>query len=982
MSTRWTNIDVPLAVGLDTRSDPKLATKPVDLQNSVFDKTNQLTKRPGREPLSTNMYPSGSVDSAVQLASYGDELVLFGADGSVGSYSPTTSKWLEVAAAGEWCGWGTTVDKIYGGTQVNECDAAEVGNIRVVAWGERAPNAGDYSVLFSVFDATTGAAIAQSQTAATNDAGWPYVVAVGSVIHIYCVRSAGEIMLKRIDPADLSTTIAAAATVLVNDVELTNVPIGDRHGYVYDVVSRWDGTAVLLAYRRTSGTQCEWVLPSGALGNGSNGFADGDEIPSSDAADEYAVTVALSHDDDTVFVAWFADTDGIQFATSDDQFDFAGGLSGAPMNGMDPFGGIALSILTAHFAADDSTIEVIAQNGALPGIEWATIDAGDGSSDVEVLLYNAGLASHIFEQDSKLYFHAMGYGVSLAQGTFFLCDLDGNTLGRPVTSALEDQKDTITTVLSRPKLVSDFILWAAPHRNSADVDTNRGISQVVYEPDADHANSVTTFNGVLLTGGPQVWEYDGANIVELGFHLYPEAPGAVGVNAAGTLTAGQEYFYRIYLESTNRLGQRSQSAAIVSSVTPGMGNDSIQFTFQTHTLTQKENVKIVGYRKLVANEEYHRAFEIENDPDVATITFTDEMSEVLLATKELDYLSSGEEPNFPFHSSREVVGGPDRLWAINNENRKQVQHSKLINTVNSGAINFFSEFVVEFPEDIVSVRFHADRMYAFSDRSVYVVMGTGPDNLGTGEFGAPVSTTRSVGCIDPRSMVDCAVGFACLSSKGIYLVGRDGAERFLGSDVVLYDDQVLTAAVALQDVHQVRWLTSSGRTLVYDYEQNQWSTLPGITGVAACVHDGVFHHVTSGGQVYRETPGEFLDDEDAIEQSVTTPVVKSSGVQGWTRWRRIFILGEGLTNTHKIRVECRSSYSQGEWQVIATVPVTRFPTMKLRIPSGHTKAAGIQFRLTEIAGANPGEGYSLSAITLEVGIRPTGPTASKIADAV
>ncbi len=1012
MAVRKHIINIPLAVGIDTRSDPKLLppSKVVDTVNGVFStEPGALCKRPGRSALDDSTLDGDGLEVGTQLHDYNGQLVLYG-DTTVNSYSPDQSRWSEVAEAGEWCGWGTTVDRVYGGKRIRGADSATLGGIQVIAWTEYTESITADAVYYRIIDRASGTIIADHQLAnpIPVNSSCPRVLAVGSKIHIYSVveNNPGvihQIRVKVIDPSDpsaLTASIAASSILLFSDVYI-GIDIYGQDGYVFDAVTRWDNTAALLAYgRATTGMRLAWVLPSGALGNGSNGFAAPANVPTTigvSAVDSvpttsYAVAVALRHDDAVLAVAWDGAGHGAKVATCSSAFSFASGWYANPQLTGNDIGNADCPVITIAYSADDLNVHVLAQNEDKI-IESATLLASNGSGAGAQLKWFAGLSSHIFEVNGRLYLHAThvpysGTSHSL-QPSYFLLDIDGNVLGRPVKQGLDHQVTTGVSPdlgLSLPRVdtgVEGEHLFVLPHRvdlaDTSQADLNRGITQVVYEPEAKHAQSVASFNGVQVTGGPQVWEFDGSRIAELGFHLFPEGVEVQSATGGGSLTPGT-YFYRFYYEFTNRLGQRYQSAGPVFEATVDIGDDQLDITFPALTMTQKfADVRLVGYRTPEGGGDvYYRAFEINDGALIGTIS--DTMGDAELETRELDYQNStdgaAEVPNFSPPSMRGIVAGPDRLWGINNENRKQLVHSKLVNSANSGGINHFPEFMVELPEDIVSIQHHAGRVYAFAEKSVYAFMGQGPSNVSVagdfgGEFGAPDSLTRSTGCSNPRSIVDTPLGWMTASNRGLYLVGRDGSERFLGADVKLYDEQDFTAAVCLEDVHQVRWLSSSGRCLVYDWEFNQWATFDGITGGAACVHDGVFHHVDGAGAVYRETPGAYLDDEEGFTQQVTLAPIKGSGVQDFGRWRFLSLLGESKTAGHKIKIEIRKDYSESSWTEIATILVSKLPSAKLRIPRNFTKAQSIQLRFTEILpDGDPGEGYSLSMVSIEAGIKP------------
>jgi hypothetical protein len=153
------------------------------------------------------------------------------------------------------------------------------------------------------------------------------------------------------------------------------------------------------------------------------------------------------------------------------------------------------------------------------------------------------------------------------------------------------------------------------------------------------------------------------------------------------------------------------------------------------------------------------------------------------------------------------------------------------------------------------------------------------------------------------------------STKGIMLLGRDmQVQSSVGDAVYTYKDQTVSRATLLPDRHQIVFLTSDsgGRTLLYDYEHQQWSTFTNHVGVDAVVSNGVFNYLRTDGRVFRETPGVYIDDNAHIPMRIETAWIKFLPyLQGWQRVLWAYFLGT-YKSSHTLGIRYRIDY-QDAW---------------------------------------------------------------------
>lgn len=564
-----------------------------------------------------------------------------------------------------------------------------------------------------------------------------------------------------------------------------------------------------------------------------------------------------------------------------------------------------------------------------------------------------------------------------------------------------------------------------------EVYSGRGIKEITL--DYEHAQSFRScqIDRTSYLGGGFVWQYDGISPVESGFHLFPANITATPSNGTGSIPiagATGTYYYVIYYEWTNARGERERStfgAEVRCTLTAASGHDTVTLSIPTLSFTQKRgarrNVSIVVYRteeNPTADSPRYRVSSpdptasgnngfLANDPTVDTVSFVDGMKNYasdagatsVLIEQELDYKNAQELDNVPPEACHIMTEGKDRIFLAGFEDPNQVRYSKQRYAGAPVEFNDALEFSV--PEDggaITALGVLNEALAIFKSRRIYVVTGSGPNNLGGGQaFPRAQLVTTDVGCVDARTVVQMPLGLMFQSSKGIYVLTQQLQVRYIGADVEAYNGQTYSAAHLLESENRVVFLAVSGRSLNYNYLFNQWSTFTNYTGADATVWAGALA-MARGARVRQESSGTYTDAGVAYPLVVETAWLKLRGLQGYQRARRALVLGE-FHSAHKLRMELAYDYEPG-WQGIEFDPVASgVVTTYLGDPSGffgdgtpfgsgtataemesavyqfrahlpRQKCQSIKFRFTDrpsAAGDKPAQAYELTEIMLEVG---------------
>lgn len=681
-------------------------------------------------------------------------------------------------------------------------------------------------------------------------------------------------------------------------------------------------------------------------------------------------------------------------------------------------------------ATDDKTVHKATAStyGATP-----ENDAGATSN----WWYHAGLASHAWLRNGDVYVNLVH--ASDLQTTYFTVRDDKTIVTRSLPSIAGGHPST--SHLPSVQSTSGGYVWAGHYKRRLDttaytiddgtpdeneVYTELGCKLLTINWDGAQAREGVQQGHSTYFAGGFLQQYDGQGMVEAGFHLYPEGVTAAASSASGSLANSTTYAYRVYWEWTNAQGERERSTGLIITKATGGSDDTITLTIKTLTFTAKqgsrEDVSIVIYRTEgtpTINSPFYRASSLDpstagsangylaNDPDDATgdVTWVDKMADTTLTAKELDYQNTGELDNVPPATASIVARGKDRLWLAGLDDPNQIQYSKL--RFPGDVVSFNDALTLQCDQDggaITAIAPMNEAMIVFKRRRIFVITGEGPNNFGFGGFSDPQLVVSDTGCKDARSIVMTPLGLMFQSDKGIYLLSQQYQLSYIGAPVEAYNAQTVTSAELVADRNQARFLTDSGKTLLYDYLFQQWSTFTNHEGVDAAVWKNTYVYARSNGRLYKESGSEYTDGGQPYRLKMRTGWLRLSGLQGYQRVRRLHVLGE-FKSTHSLLVDIEYDYevtdalyraSFGASSVISSSTYGDGATygaddpyggsdesvyqFRIRLP--RQKCQSVRFTFQDSPGTTIGESYEINELALEVGLKsghfrlPSGKTVS------
>jgi hypothetical protein len=162
------------------------------------------------------------------------------------------------------------------------------------------------------------------------------------------------------------------------------------------------------------------------------------------------------------------------------------------------------------------------------------------------------------------------------------------------------------------------------------------------------------------------------------------------------------------------------------------------------------------------------------------------------------------------------------------------------------------------------------------------------------------------------------------SDKGIWLLDRRLNTTYIGAAVEEYNDGVVLSAQNIPATNQVRFILSTGITLMFDYYYNQWGTFTGVPAVSSCIFEGVHTFINSYGAAYQETLDLYLDGSSPVLMSFKTGPIRLGALQNYQRAFFFYILGEYIT-PHKLLVSMSYDYASNPSHSVLISPTNYAP---------------------------------------------------------
>lgn len=335
------------------------------------------------------------------------------------------------------------------------------------------------------------------------------------------------------------------------------------------------------------------------------------------------------------------------------------------------------------------------------------------------------------------------------------------------------------------------------------------------------------------------------------------------------------------------------------------------------------------------------------------------------------YTSGGVVDNMPPPPVAGLATGRSRVFIADAENPNRVCFSHEIVPGQPVEWNPTELSVVCDPTGgrIVAVQPMDEKVVLLKQTQVYAFAGQGPTRLGgaTSDYGQPQLVAGDCGCASPGSVCLMPAGIVLQSAKGVMLLDRALGLHYVGAPVEAYNSEPINSAVLVATSNQVR-LASTARVLVYDYYVQKWSTFAISDVRSSCLYGGKWTYAKAT-SVVQENSG-FTDPGNAdISLYIKTAWLNWAGVTGFSRVRRMLILGSYIS-PHNIRVRVYMTPSESSGTAVQDIYMVSTPGELHRVPMARQRCSAMQVEIwDDYVEVTPGEGYDISALAFEVGLK-------------
>jgi hypothetical protein len=955
-------IPINLGNGVDTKTDPKavVAGKFLRVENGIYTNVDRVTKRNGYTLVPTTISGGGSLSSPKMIHGYNDELVAADSE-KLYSYSNSQTAWVE---KGDYLSTQLSRLSIDQSTlNSGYVDSVMLGNLAIYVWstigGASASLTIGSSVYLCVIDTTTdtviyGPTAQNSALLTTNYYPFPVrVVLLGGTVPAlaYLNEAATDIVMRTVSfPGSGVVTVSAAQSITTNYLDVGPFPIP---GTSFDIAQTSTGGVIF--YSNTTGVTVSTLDTSGAV-------TASDSIVDADATSP--VHVSVNSNNGSIWVYW-CDTN----VTTDLVYAVYSSALAVTLAKTTVYSSVQNDIVTNIICVSNSATQqtvfygryrttsstniltdtTIYQTVTSAGVvSSSTIYANGvspfsnpvlvGSSYYAVFIYRGAVLSvggDYFDPQSQPTFFilkispvpasafiippcAARFGSGIANTSATLANIIRFT---PNLVAVSSTKISFPCGLASSTVVTGY--YAGVNLLPAGAP---GVFSYSFDFDGEDSFKPTNCCDVAVLNGGMISLYDGTDVSEFGFHLYPEIASLTASGASG-LAAGT-YSYIAIFQWTDALGNLHQSAPSLPVEITIASPQTITINVSAAYLSKKPGVSAALFRTQNGGSIYYRV----DDPTFLTeasgigaisqrviggaSSFVDTLDDSLIAgnLQAYTYPASSVLENTTPPPSMILLAHNNRLWFVDAENPNTEWYTKSYSPgTGLSPSGFMTQTIDPKFGNITALAEMDEKLITLKENGIFVQSGDGVNDVGSGStLSFPQVVPSDVGCSELKSVVPTPTGVMFKSLNGIYMIDRKLNCVYIGAEVEQYNSQAITSANIITGKSQIRFLCSTGLTLVYDYIFNKWSTFSNHTGISATDWNGTYVYLRTNGAIYKEASGTYTDNSTAYALLLQTSWLALGGIQGFQRVKRLIMLGDyanGASASHGISISAAYDFS-------------------------------------------------------------------------
>lgn len=1016
-------VSIPFGSGLDTKTDPKMldAPKLTLLKDCIFTNAKRLTKRPGNDLMTNDVVGGSTLSSPTMLKAYRNEFLCAATnDNGFGqrlfSYSKTLSAWNDV---GKYLSVKVSKDVI--AAQINpdttfqqesgfvNCSSAIAGNIALFSYDTYIQNDGygkkdsANSTFYTVKDLSTGQQLATNLRVPLS-VGFSKAVLLGpsTLAILYISSSASNRLAIRIISVDEAGGVVTGSEVTIGTCAAL-ADLTQQFPYCYDWINTSAGAT--LAVANEPNINLYNIDTSGATTATATITSTGQITP-----------ITLQKDSsNNIWIYWGSNTTTLKMAIYSSSLSVV--LTGTTVT-TNAAGFQQLSAVVNGATTQTIYFSVYLYISATTAAIYSSISSHQVNTSgpvgsTGVVLPNADLYGKSFVLNSKTYLPCVGLSASLPTG-FIIDTLDniaaakflpneaegiyspGYGISSPTSQTLTGVRYPGFTAVpwvsgSQVFLASGFVVELVPivlTTSTTNLDSYplvifpsviMGVSNIEF--DFDH---IDAFQGVvqqdtLALNGGIVSIYDGAYISELGYNIDPDNISAIPSGSSGSMGTTNLVIFVTYsfIDANGNLYESAPSPGVSAIFTTGTSN-SVSVTIPTLNLTQKQDVviKIWASSSALGGNIAFLCGSVLNRPDSAGAPYrTFLITQVDPSSPQLYTQGGAILENIAPPPSMILWANNNRLFCIDSENEETtIEYSK---TASQGTGISFSTGQLEIRIDskygpIKGASPMDEKTVILKDLGACYFFGDGANDAGTGStFTTPQFIPSDTGCSNSKSVILFPGGilFRSNNNKGIYLFSRGVQIQYFGLDVNAFNSQDIQSAFLVPNRNQIRFLTSSGFSLLYDYVMGQWSIFTNYQGLSADTFNGAYTYIRTDGSIYSENQtGSYLDDTLQYSASIQMSWIKATSIQNFQRTRRVMLLGDFSTanNGHGVQISVAYDFIPNFSAPIPYIFTESDGPYQYRERLPRQKCDALQFLIEEIVTGASGEFIDFNDLGIEI----------------
>lgn len=976
---RWYPITLEKGINSETNRKTVLPGELLTLENGVFAEKVTIVKRPGTRILPRSIaVPVGysQVSGAIGLSSRDDEddLVMLTSDDRVCSFDVSSDRWVQ---RGEWLSVRQTLDAPPRGPNEG-WDATQCSSGSVQLWAWEDLRGGVYARIRNV---DTGVSYGPEFSVGGHLGRQPTALTVGGKLHVYFTSgSANTMHVGVFNPANPTSTSATLSQLHpsidpLNPTYCVDTIMGWSSSRIAVSVS---GSTFIAVVQENGaiGASGSSPWPNPVLYDRS--VVNPDLCISGDGL-TMAVTVKGDQASGGTIRARLYDPNTFTVVSASVLLDSAPSIvsSATAVNriaaGFSGMGGSELLTAYSEVSASEPSLRHVRRGSALGKAPFTQTSSGS-------FVRHTSLTTRPFRFEDVIgRSYLWGTQVSPLQTTDFLLRDDGLTMTTsryqtswPVTSGVLGRVEVnrgpnVPTVARHGVNVRDqFVAVSGGFVNDNGTTTNMLSSygdrhpellSMVWHPSASW-RPVDVAGNLYMPGG-FLGKYDGSAVTENGFLLMTEnltatfgsaSLGRPGIlRSTDVLTSGPSatasFVYEVVPVAYDAQGNKEYGAcAQLLAGFPSGSTSQVQNTASLSWNTISHTVRDGAHAPEIRFEVYRSGWTstagvgaplttrqriddpanpIINQVGRDTVTFIDTVPESVRSLGAVSY-TNVESTNVPSPACAFLASQGDRLYVAGIEGAPLTLVPSKLRL--GGPIALAEGQSLEVDANggpITAIAGMDEKVVVFKDRRIMITTVDGPDNslLDSTPFRNPELVSSDLGAPEPATVVQVAgtsiQGLVFRSNRGFRAIGRGIEVLDVGAKVRGYDNLHVVGGLSPANAEECRFHTSEGDTVVLNTRYGEWSTFPEQTSVAATNWRGTPCYVGSDGRVRVEASGTWLDNSTPYSLRFSTGWLPIQGLQGLTRVRRLFVLGD-FHSHHKLRVEMAVDY-RDSWIMAKTI---------------------------------------------------------------